>query len=228
MAPTDLSATQPPTQTDPVATSVQRFTFALDDAKLQDQLQRMYRSLADPLDSALKFVNSAFAVSPPTKQQNVAPNPNAPVQSSIQSAVQTPQNLVTRGSLSVASGTKFLSHSFELDGIAANTNAAVPYGGGGTGRVVTIVMPWDVSLAGASLAINGAISAGTLTFTPVLEGTNADPLTITAGDGNTATRTYEQDKFKLPAGKRLWATVTTTASWAPTTTPINFCIWVYG
>ncbi len=89
------------------------------------------------------------------------------------------------------------------------------------------VMPWAGSIVGISAAQNAALSTGTLTFRPTINGTGNTG--ITTALSSSAQRNYTKkpaDTVKFAAGQRLGVDWTKSGTVSATTTDATIILWV--
>lgn len=89
------------------------------------------------------------------------------------------------------------------------------------------VMPWAGSIVGMSVAQNAALSTGTLTWRPTIDGT-ANPALTTSTDSSNQRNTAKANVGKVPfaAGQRLGVDWTKSGTISATTTDAAIVLWV--
>ena len=89
------------------------------------------------------------------------------------------------------------------------------------------VMPWAGSVVGISAGLNAALSGGTLTFRPTINGTANTGLTVAlSGSAQRASANKPADTVNFSAGQRLGVDWTKSGTVNPTTTDGIIILWV--
>lgn len=92
----------------------------------------------------------------------------------------------------------------------------------------TYVIPFAGSIVGISVRHNGALSTGTLTFRPTINGT--ENTTLTAVTSSSAQQAYSRARLgtvNFTAGQRIGAGFTKSGTVSPTTTDVVITLWVH-
>lgn len=89
------------------------------------------------------------------------------------------------------------------------------------------VMPWGGSIVAISAALNGALSTGTVTFRPTIDGTAKTGITTTMSSSAQTNYTRKpQDTVKFAAGAKLGVDWTKSGTVSPTTTDAAIVVYV--
>jgi len=90
------------------------------------------------------------------------------------------------------------------------------------------VMPFDGSIVAISVRHNGALSTGTLTFRPTVNGTENTGITaVTSSSAQQAYSRLPLGRLNFLAGQRIGAGYTRTGTVSPTTTDVVITVWVH-
>jgi hypothetical protein len=119
-------------------------------------------------------------------------------------------------------------------GLAANaTLGTVPISAsqGGTLGVNEYTMPWDGSIIAVAGRLGAAITAGTLTLQPRIDGSLAnlsDVNHVNSSDIRAFYKTQEArtHQARFSAGQHIGLSFTTTSDWAPGTVGVEFDVYV--
>lgn len=89
------------------------------------------------------------------------------------------------------------------------------------------VMPWAGSIVGISVAHNAALSTGTITWQPTINGAaNTNLTAVTDSANQRKTGVINENKVPFTAGQRIGVSWTKTGTVAPLTTDVAVGLWV--